>query len=101
MEQKGAFLGNTNSAKANRYKYNGKEVVEEMELSLSLYGARLLDPSLGRFTSIDQNSHLRNWINPFNYVQNNPLIRIDPDGKLDTLPSGKYIYDKGALKNLI
>lgn len=28
-------------------------------------------------------SHLREWVSPYNFVQNNPLNRIDPDGRFD------------------
>ncbi|TXB58097.1 RHS repeat-associated core domain-containing protein [Phaeodactylibacter luteus] len=30
---------------------------------------------------------------PYNYVQNNPILRVDPTGALDTLPDGRYIWE--------
>jgi hypothetical protein len=36
-----------------------------------------------RFLSVDPLAHLREWVSPYNYVQNNPIMRIDPDGRLD------------------
>lgn len=30
---------------------------------------------------------------PYNYVQNNPIIRVDPTGALDTLPDGRNIWE--------
>lgn len=44
-----------------------------------------------RFLSVDPLAHLREWVSPYNYVQNNPIMRIDPDGRLD----GDY-YDKNG-----
>ncbi|MFZ1525292.1 MAG: hypothetical protein WAT22_10790, partial [Saprospiraceae bacterium] len=32
----------------NLYRYNGKEMIEEMDLKLLAYGARYYDPSVGR-----------------------------------------------------
>ena len=77
----------------NKYKYNGKEL-QSQEFSdgsgLELYdfGARQHDPQIGRWTTIDPLAQKRYWATPYNYVQNNPLNRIGPNGLTD------YTLDK-------
>ena len=43
--------------------------------------ARYYDPSLGRFSSEDPGRHGMNW---FAYCDDNPVNRVDPDGKADS-----------------
>lgn len=72
----------------NRYKYNGKELqnnefTDASGLELYDFGARLQDPQLGRWWQEDPLSEKRYWVTPYNYVQNNPIVRIDPNGLTD------------------
>ena len=72
----------------NKFKYNGKEqqhgeFSDGGGLELYDYGARMQDPQLGRFNQIDPMAGNREWITPFNYVQNNPISRVDPNGTFD------------------
>jgi RHS repeat-associated protein len=67
----------------NKYLYNGKELLDDLNLGLYDYGARFCDPAIGRWSVVDPMSHLREWVSPYNFVQNNPLNRIDPDGRFD------------------
>ncbi|WP_297337686.1 RHS repeat-associated core domain-containing protein [Algoriphagus sp.] len=69
--------------KANKYLYNGKEYTDHLGVNLYDYGARFYDPVIGRWAVPDPMSHLREWVSPYNFVQNNPLNRIDPDGRFD------------------
>ncbi len=54
-----------------------------MNLDWYDYGARFYDPALGRFTTQDPLADERYWVSPYNYVQNNPINRIDPTGAID------------------
>jgi len=67
----------------NKYLYNGKELHDWAGLNWSDYGARWYMPELGRWNAVDPMASARNWVSPYNYVQNNPLSRIDPTGLVD------------------
>ena len=75
-------------APENKYLYNGKELNGDYEINLMDYGARWYDGAIGRFTGVDPLASERSWVSPYNYVQNNPILRIDPTGALD------WIYDQ-------
>ncbi|WP_101450496.1 RHS repeat-associated core domain-containing protein [Aquimarina sp. MAR_2010_214] len=65
------------------YKFQGVELNEDLGLNLYEMDFRQYDPAIGRFTSTDPLAEERNWLTPYNFVQNNPILRIDPSGLLD------------------
>lgn len=72
----------------NKYKFHGKEIQNKefndgSGLELYDFGAREQDPQLGRWWSVDPLAYKRDWLSPYNFVQNNPMIRIDPNGETD------------------
>ncbi|SFT97133.1 RHS repeat-associated core domain-containing protein [Algoriphagus locisalis] len=66
--------------KANKYLYNGKELLDDQSLNLYDYGARYFDPVIGRWTSPDPLAEMYQAFSPYNYALNNPVRLIDPNG---------------------
>jgi RHS repeat-associated protein len=59
--------------------YNGKEL--DSETTWLDYGFRQYDNVLGRWMCVDPMSEKFYSLTPYNYVANNPIIFIDPDGR--------------------
>ncbi|MCP4459902.1 MAG: RHS repeat-associated core domain-containing protein, partial [Cytophagales bacterium] len=78
----GAFNSFTRSySEPQKYKFGGKELQEET--GLYDFEARMYDPWLGRFNSVDPLADITESFTPYHYVRNNPLIRVDPTGLTD------------------
>ena len=68
---------------AKKWKFQGVEFEEALDIDLYEMEFRNYDPAIGRFMSIDPLAEQRNWLTPYNFVQNNPIMRVDPSGLLD------------------
>jgi RHS repeat-associated protein len=97
MEMRGSWVAQ--SGTENAYQYTGKELNEDFSLNWSDYGARWYDASLGRWNGVDQVAEkFSNW-SPYNYVYNNPLNTIDPDGNSGVVISITESTDKNGVKS--
>ena len=69
---------------ANRWRYSGKEEQKAINAALPLldYGARMYDPAIARWMSVDPMAEKYYPMSPYGYCAGNPIIIIDPDGKI-------------------
>jgi RHS repeat-associated protein len=86
---------NSNSTASN-WRYNGKEISEDLGLNVYDYGARNYDPAIARWWQIDPLAEIMRRYSPYNFAWNNPIYFIDPDGMFAS-PFGDF-FDKDGNK---
>ncbi|MFN2395842.1 MAG: RHS repeat domain-containing protein [Bacteroidales bacterium] len=91
-------LPNENDTYQNRYLYNGKEYQDDFELNWYDYGARFYDPQIARWHSVDPLSELYYSWSPYNYILNNPIKFIDPNGMWVETAEGYTTDDPDEIK---
>ena len=77
------MLGRDFRGEKYRFGFNGKEKNTELNSDNYDFGARIYDGRIGRWYSVDPLFSKRNWLTPYNFVQNKPITKIDPNGALD------------------
>ncbi|MFR9166174.1 MAG: RHS repeat-associated core domain-containing protein [Dysgonomonas sp.] len=90
----------TGDAGAQPYKFGGKEFDQMHGLNWYDFHARMYDPLLGRFHTVDPLAEKYYSHSPYAYVMNNPLRYIDPDGcstHTDSLGNVVAVYNDGNL----
>lgn len=80
-----------------RYGFNRKEEDDEVkgEGNSLDFGARIYDPRIGRWVSVDPLQSKYPSLSPYNYVANSPINAIDPDGRLIIFINGLR-FNEGA-----
>lgn len=89
----------TNTPKTDNFDYTGHERLKTFNLGYIDAGARLYDPLVPRFTTLDPLAELSRRFSPTVYGNANPVRFIDPDGmkaKGYVSASGYYSDDDGA-----
>ncbi|MBA3559084.1 MAG: RHS repeat-associated core domain-containing protein, partial [Gemmatimonadaceae bacterium] len=70
--------------------FTGKE--RDAESGLDYFGARLYMPAFARWTSVDPLAEKHPEWSPYNYVLNNPLALIDPDGRQVSAQNSMQVF---------
>jgi RHS repeat-associated protein len=103
---------NTNAV-ASKFKYNGKELNDELGLDWYDYGVRFYNAALGRWHTLDPLLELYKSWSPYNYAVNSPIRFLDPNGMSvadqfwnniiedsDVERSGSENWNEGMQKNV-
>jgi RHS repeat-associated protein len=80
--------GRTYNADSIKFKYTGKEL--DKESLYDYFGARYFDSRIGRWGTTDPLMEKHIDYTPYNYVLDNPIVLIDPEGEQVFVAFGGY-----------
>ncbi|SFF37416.1 RHS repeat domain-containing protein [Thermoflexibacter ruber] len=69
------------ASKEDKFQFNGKEKQTELSLNHYDFSARSYDYQIGRTTTLDPHADRYVNVSAYSFLNNNPLITIDPTGK--------------------
>jgi RHS repeat-associated protein len=73
-------VSSSGNSTAQKFKYNGKELNDELGLNWYDYGMRLYNPALGRWNAIDPLVEKYFPLSPYSFAANSPIILKDIEG---------------------
>ena len=94
------YAESTSSTITLPFRYNSKEFMTINGLNRYDYGARFYDPSIGRWHTVDPKAEKYKSWSPYNFVADNPINLIDPNGMdWNTDKDKSYQYDPNVTKD--
>lgn len=76
----GFYLDFDENSRKQPYKYGGKEYIANLNLGLYDFDARMMNPTIARFTMMDSQAASYVKCSPYSSMLNNPVVFVDPDG---------------------
>ena len=89
-------LMDTSTASVQPYKYCGKELDTRNGQNWYDYGARMYDPSIGRWHAMDPLAEQCYGTTPYGFCLNNPVNNVDPNGRSVWTKAGKGLLKVGS-----
>ncbi|PLK42106.1 RHS repeat domain-containing protein [Emticicia sp. TH156] len=87
----------------NKFEYQNKEKESTFNLRRISFGARTYNASIGRFDGVDPLAELSRRFSAYNYVYDNPLLFVDPDGRFGDIynQNGTHIGSDGEIDDRV
>ncbi|MBK9327711.1 MAG: RHS repeat-associated core domain-containing protein [Sphingobacteriales bacterium] len=88
MPGKNVTLASYSSLNRYRFGFNGKEMDNEVSGNGNQYdyGFRIYNPRIAKFLSVDPLAHKMPSHSPYSFCFNNPVLFVDPDGRIPIIP---------------
>lgn len=84
----------------NEFRFNGKELVADLNFDSYDYGFRWYMPDLARFVSVDPLADKFTHLTPYQYAENTPIQAVDLDGLESLYVNPKMSFSDNLLANL-